>query len=191
MGIGFNGAPVIHRRRENLHRTKRARYHAGFTANAFLLIHLHTIIKAGNGFIRATACARRIFAMTARHRIATTFMFNHRNAWLKLLCGQDMLFVIVGHHAGDFTSMTPYTKLCIGKNKTIHYYPFACYQKQEAYFLWGYVITWGCLRWQWSFAQFALKSANNLVRINFFSCLMKRRFAPLCCSAVMLLMSPG
>ncbi|KFC79901.1 hypothetical protein M2371_000105 [Buttiauxella sp. BIGb0471] len=37
-------------------------------------------------------------------------------------------------------------------------------------------MTWQTINWQWSFAQFALKSDNNLVRINFFSCLMKHRF---------------
>lgn len=49
-------------------------------------------------------------------------------------------------------------------------------------------MTWQTINWQWSFAQFALKSDNNLVRINFFSRLMKHRFATFCYAAVMLLL---
>ena len=70
--------------------------------------------------------------MTASYRIAPSLMFNNRDPWLKLLGGQNMLFIIVSHYAGDFACMTTDTLLCIGKNKTIHFYPFARYHKQEA-----------------------------------------------------------
>ncbi|MNC49749.1 hypothetical protein D3C75_989480 [compost metagenome] len=123
MGIGFNGPPIIHWNGDNLHRAKRARHHTGFAANTFLLIHLHAVAYLRDGFIRATAGARRIFTMAACHGIAPSFMLYHRNARLKLLAGQNMLFFIVGHHAGHFTSMTPDTLLSIGKNKTIHFTP--------------------------------------------------------------------
>ena len=63
--------------------------------------------------------------MTASYRIAPSLMFNNRDPWLKLLGGQNMLFIIVGHHTGHFASMTPDTLLSIGKNKTVHSYPFA------------------------------------------------------------------
>jgi hypothetical protein len=69
--------------------------------------------------------------------------------------------------------------------------PLCPLSQTGGYFLWGYVMTWQSLRWQWSFAQFNAKSANNLVRINLFSCLMKHRFAPVCYATVMFLVGAG
>ncbi|RCH12608.1 hypothetical protein CSC37_4437 [Escherichia coli] len=47
-------------------------------------------------------------------------MFDNRNSGMKMVLAQDMLFIIVSHDTGDFTSMTPQTLLTVGHNKTIH-----------------------------------------------------------------------
>jgi len=122
--------------------------------------------------------------MTACDGVTPALMFNNGDPWLEFLAGQNMLFIIVGHHTGDFAGMTSETELCIGKNKTIHHYPFTCYSNRRLIIYKDDVITWGAINWQWSFAQFIVKSANNLVRINFFSGLMKHRSPPiLLCSS--------
>ena len=123
MGAGFYRPAIIKRNGDDLHGTKRAGYHAGFAADALALVNLHTLSDAGYCFIWATAGTWGIFTVAASHGIASSLMLNHRNPWLELLAGQNMLFFIVGHHTCHFAGMAANTLLSISENKTIHLYP--------------------------------------------------------------------
>lgn len=46
--------------------------------------------------------------------------FKHRDAWYKLALSQNMLLVIMPHHARHFTSVTANTAFIVSHNKTIH-----------------------------------------------------------------------
>jgi hypothetical protein len=43
-----------------------------------------------------------------------------RNAGMKMALAQDMLLIVVRHHAGDFAGATPNALLAVSHNKTIH-----------------------------------------------------------------------
>jgi len=103
-----------------LHGAKRTGHHAGFTANALLLIDLNTVINMADRAIGAATGTGRIFAVMAGYRTTLLLMFNNRNSGVKMVLAQDMLFIIVSHDTGDFTSMTTQTLLTVGHNKTIH-----------------------------------------------------------------------
>jgi hypothetical protein len=108
------------RRDDNFHRAKRAGHHAGFATNAFLLIHLYAVIAFADSAVRAALRAGRIFTMMAGDGAFSGAGPEDRNAGMKMALAQDMLLIVVRHHAGDFAGTTSDALLAVGHNKTIH-----------------------------------------------------------------------
>jgi hypothetical protein len=77
---------LLYRRQDDLHHAKRAGNHAGFTADAFLLINLDAVVKLADGAIGTTAGAGRAFTMVAGYGVTFLLVFDNRNARQKR-CG--------------------------------------------------------------------------------------------------------
>jgi G:T-mismatch repair DNA endonuclease (very short patch repair protein) len=63
--------------------------------------------------------AGRIFAVVAGNGTVLA-RFEDRNTGMKMALAQDMLLIVVRHHAGDFAGTTPNALLAVSHNKTIH-----------------------------------------------------------------------
>ena len=113
-------AAAVERGDDNLHRAKRAGHRAGLTADAFLLIHLYAVIAFADGAVRAALRAGRIFTVMAGNGATLLAGSQDRNAGMKMALAQDVLLIVVRHHAGHFAGATPNALLAVSHNKTIH-----------------------------------------------------------------------
>jgi hypothetical protein len=58
--------------------------------------------------------------MMAGHRAALLAGSQDRDTGMKMAFAQDMLLIVVRHHAGHFAGATPNALLAVSHNKTIH-----------------------------------------------------------------------
>jgi len=117
---------------QNLHGAEGACDDAGFTADTLLLIDLHAVANPTDGAVGTATGAGGGFAVVTGHRPTLPLMLDDGNARMKLRAAQNMLVIVMRHHAGDFTSTTSYTLLAIRHNKTIHGNLLLCSDKPSA-----------------------------------------------------------
>ncbi len=158
-------AVVFLRCDDNVQSAKRAGHHAGFATNAFLLIHLYAVAVLPDGPVRAALRAGGIFAVMAGDGAFSQARFKDRNAGMEMVLAQNMLFIVVRHHAGDFAGTTSDTLLAVGHNKTIH--NDTCFWFNNLILYMNIVFTHRSVIRQCSNAQETKLFPVNLWQINF------------------------
>ncbi len=102
-------AVVFQRGDQHVHRAKRTGHHAGFTANAFLLIDLYAVAVLRDGPVRAALHTGRVFTVVAGHGAFSQARGKDRNAGMKMALAQHVLFPIVRHHTATSQRDNRYT----------------------------------------------------------------------------------
>jgi len=92
-------------RHHHLQGAKRTGDNAGFASNTFLFIDLHGAIRYLDRAIRTAAGAGRIFTMVTGHGATLLTLLYNGNARPEPGFLNDVLLIIMCHHAGHFTGM--------------------------------------------------------------------------------------